>query len=83
MFPTVDVAVLELILESNGGSQDRAIEQLLQMTDENFKPDELHGARSEEEVGNTPIQYCRHHLIRATVAAGYGRAVREVAPDAG
>jgi hypothetical protein len=49
MFPSVDVAVIEMILESVGGSQDRAIEQLLSMTDPEFKPDETH-ARTEEQV---------------------------------
>ncbi|ORY24454.1 hypothetical protein BCR39DRAFT_546669 [Naematelia encephala] len=49
MFPTVDPTVIELILESSAGSQDRAIEQLLSMTDENFKPDELESVRREED----------------------------------
>ncbi|RSH94903.1 hypothetical protein EHS25_004709 [Saitozyma podzolica] len=48
MFPSIDVSVIEIVLESCGGSQDRAIEQLLAMTDPNFKPDELHSARQEE-----------------------------------
>jgi hypothetical protein len=48
MFLTVDVAVIEMVLESVGGSQDRAIESLLQMTDPDFKPDELASARQEE-----------------------------------
>lgn len=48
MFPTVDVGVIEMVLESVGGSQDRAIESLLQMTDPDFKPDELAAARQEE-----------------------------------
>ncbi|WOO80754.1 uncharacterized protein LOC62_03G004280 [Vanrija pseudolonga] len=39
MFPTVDTGVIEMVLESVGGSQDRAIESLLQMTDPEFKPD--------------------------------------------
>lgn len=50
MFPSIDVSVIEIVLESCGGSQDRAIEQLLAMTDPNFKPDELHSARQEEAV---------------------------------
>ena len=50
MFPTVDVAVIELVLETCGGSTDRSIEQLLTMTDENFKPDELESVRREEAV---------------------------------
>ena len=50
MFPAVDVGVIELVLESCGGSQDRAIEQLLSMTDPSFKPDELESSR-QEEVG--------------------------------
>jgi hypothetical protein len=50
MFLTVDVAVIEMVLESVGGSQDRAIESLLQMTDPDFKPDELASARQEESV---------------------------------
>jgi hypothetical protein len=49
MFPTVDVGVIEMILESVGGSQDRAIETLLSMTDPEFKPDDRH-VRTEEEV---------------------------------
>ncbi|CAK9785283.1 hypothetical protein CC85DRAFT_285328 [Cutaneotrichosporon oleaginosum] len=48
MFPTVDVSVIEMVLESVGGSQDRAIESLLQMTDPDFKPDELASAQQEE-----------------------------------
>ncbi|BEI79738.1 hypothetical protein CcaverHIS002_0102670 [Cutaneotrichosporon cavernicola] len=48
MFPSVDVGVIEMVLESVGGSQDRAIESLLQMTDPNFKPDELASVRHEE-----------------------------------
>lgn len=52
MFPTVEVPVIEMILEYVGGSQDRAIEQLLSMTDPEFKPDELHHARTEEEVSD-------------------------------
>lgn len=52
MFPTVDVAVIELVLETCGGSTDRSIEQLLSMTDENFKPDELEGVRREEAVSS-------------------------------
>lgn len=50
MFPTVDPGVIEIVLESVGGSQDRAIEQLLAITDENFKPEEGVGARREAEV---------------------------------
>ena len=50
MFPTVDPSVIFLILESSHGSSDRAIEQLLQMTDPEFRPDELHAVRHEEEV---------------------------------
>lgn len=50
MFPSVDVGVIEMILESVGGSQDRAIETLLSMTDPEFKPDDRH-VRTEEEVG--------------------------------
>ncbi|ORX35358.1 hypothetical protein BD324DRAFT_632518 [Kockovaella imperatae] len=48
MFPTIEVEVIEMILESCGGSQDRAIEQLLSMTDPEFKPDELAHSRQEE-----------------------------------
>ncbi|EIW68928.1 hypothetical protein TREMEDRAFT_68867 [Tremella mesenterica DSM 1558] len=48
MFPSVEKSVIGIILESCGGSQDRAIEQLLSMTDENFKPDELVHVRQEE-----------------------------------
>lgn len=50
MFPTVEVTVIELVLETCGGSTDRSIEQLLSMTDENFKPDELESVRREEAV---------------------------------
>lgn len=53
MFPTVDVAVIELVLETCGGSTDRSIEQLLSMTDENFKPDELESVRREEAVSHS------------------------------
>ncbi|KAL1411859.1 hypothetical protein Q8F55_002832 [Vanrija albida] len=48
MFPTVDTGVIEMVLESVGGSQDRAIESLLQMTDPEFKPDPSAQAASEE-----------------------------------
>lgn len=50
IFPTVEVSVIELVLETCGGSTDRSIEQLLSMTDENFKPDELESVRREEAV---------------------------------
>lgn len=50
MFPTVDPGVIEIVLESVGGSQDRAIEQLLSITDENFRPEEVPGARREADV---------------------------------
>lgn len=49
MFPTVEVVVIEMILESVGGSQDRAIEQLLSMTDPEFKPDESAHTRTEDD----------------------------------
>lgn len=58
MFPTVDPSVILLILESSHGSSDRAIELLLQMTDPEFKPDELHAVRHEEEV--CPLQSTRY-----------------------
>lgn len=64
MFPTVELSVIEMVLESVGGSQDRAIESLLQMTDPDFKPDELASARQEEAVRithshlNLPILRC-------------------------
>lgn len=52
MFPTIEVPVIELVLETSGGSVDRAIETLLGMTDPDFKPDELGNARvREEDVG--------------------------------
>jgi hypothetical protein len=52
MFPSVDPGVIEIVLESVGGSQDRAIEQLLSITDENFKAEEeVPGYRREAEVG--------------------------------
>jgi hypothetical protein len=54
MFPTVEPSVISLILESVHGSQDRAIEQLLSMTDPEFRPDELAGSRVEEEVSQIP-----------------------------
>ncbi|WVQ86081.1 hypothetical protein IAT38_008249 [Cryptococcus sp. DSM 104549] len=50
IFPTVDVSVIELVLETCGGSTDRAIEQLLGMTDPNFQPDELSGTREDSQV---------------------------------
>lgn len=51
MFPSVDSGVIEIVLESVGGSQDRAIEQLLSITDENFKAEEeVPGYRREAEV---------------------------------
>lgn len=54
MFPSVEPSVIEMILESVGGSQDRAIETLLSMTDPEFKPDERH-VRTEAEVSK-PLQ---------------------------
>lgn len=47
MFPTVELSVIELVLETCGGSTDRAIEQLLAMSDPAFKPDELNVARQD------------------------------------
>lgn len=47
MFPTVELSVIELVLETCGGSTDRAIEQLLAMSDPTFKPDELNVARQD------------------------------------
>lgn len=56
MFPSVDPGVIEIVLESVSGSQDRAIEQLLSITDENFKAEEdVPGYRREAEVGHTPL----------------------------
>lgn len=52
MFPTVETSVIELVLETCGGSTDRSIEQLLSMTDDNFKPDELESVRREEAVSS-------------------------------
>lgn len=49
IFTTVDVGVIEMVLESVGGSHDRAIESLLQMTDPEFKPDPS-AARTEEHA---------------------------------
>ena len=56
MFPTVDVGVIDMILESCGGSQDRAIEQLLSITDPHFQPDELAHVRQEEAVSDFAVQ---------------------------
>lgn len=53
MFPTVDTGVIEMVLESVGGSQDRAIESLLQMTDPEFKPDTSAQPVSEDHVSAT------------------------------
>ncbi|KAK6905429.1 hypothetical protein I203_106258 [Kwoniella mangroviensis CBS 8507] len=50
MFPTVEISVIELILETSQGSTDRAIEQLLGMTDPEFKSDELGGTREDAQV---------------------------------
>nr|XP_018266878.1 uncharacterized protein I303_00858 [Kwoniella dejecticola CBS 10117]OBR89036.1 hypothetical protein I303_00858 [Kwoniella dejecticola CBS 10117] len=50
MFPTVELSVIELILETSQGSTDRAIEQLLGMTDPEFKSDELEGTREDAQV---------------------------------
>nr|XP_019048921.1 hypothetical protein I302_02701 [Kwoniella bestiolae CBS 10118]OCF27851.1 hypothetical protein I302_02701 [Kwoniella bestiolae CBS 10118] len=50
MFPTVEVSVIELILETSQGSTDRAIEQLLGMTDPEFRSDELGGTREDAQV---------------------------------
>lgn len=58
MFPTVDPGVIEIVLESVGGSQDRAIEQLLSITDENFKAEEeVPGYRREAEVSSRRCGY--------------------------
>jgi len=75
MFPTVDVGVIEMILESVGGSQDRAIETLLSMTDPEFKPDDRH-VRTEQEVGFA------FGPADALVAIRPRRAIRAVARDA-
>lgn len=53
MFPTVDVGVIEMVLESVSGSQDRAIESLLQMTDPDFKPEETPAAGPENDVSKS------------------------------
>ncbi|KAL7420142.1 hypothetical protein Q5752_005108 [Cryptotrichosporon argae] len=50
MFPTIDLGVIDMVLESVSGSSDRAIEVLLGMTDPNFKPDELAASRREESA---------------------------------
>ncbi|WVO17456.1 hypothetical protein L204_105148 [Cryptococcus depauperatus] len=50
MFPTIELSVIELVLETCNGSTDRSIEQLLGMTDPNFKPDELGGTRLDHQV---------------------------------
>ena len=52
MFPTVEPSVIQLILESSDGSTDQAIEQLLQMTDPEFKSDELPVVQREEGVSS-------------------------------
>lgn len=39
LFPTVDLAVIESVLEAHGGSEDRAVESLLALTDESFVPE--------------------------------------------
>lgn len=53
MFPTVDVGVIEMVLESVSGSQDRAIESLLQMTDPDFKPEATPAEGPEDDVRQT------------------------------
>jgi hypothetical protein len=68
MFPTVEVSVIELVLETCGGSTDRSIEQLLSMTDDNFKPDELESVRREEAVSYIVLNMIQ--LI--TVPSGFG-----------
>ncbi|WVQ93685.1 hypothetical protein IAU59_000761 [Kwoniella sp. CBS 9459] len=50
IFPNVEISVIELVLETCGGSTDRAIEQLLGMTDPDFRPDELGGTREDHQV---------------------------------
>ncbi|WVF66053.1 hypothetical protein IAT40_000791 [Kwoniella sp. CBS 6097] len=50
IFPNVELSVIELVLETCGGSTDRAIEQLLGMTDPDFRPDELGGTREDHQV---------------------------------
>jgi hypothetical protein len=67
MFPTVEVSVIELVLETCGGSTDRSIEQLLSMTDDNFKPDELTSVRREEAVRNLVLMFC---LVRGANGIG-------------
>jgi hypothetical protein len=68
MFPTVEVSVIELVLETRGGSTDRSIEQLLSMTDDNFKPDELESVRREEAVSSAFLK--RFQLMKVT--SGFG-----------
>ncbi|WWC66725.1 uncharacterized protein I206_100630 [Kwoniella pini CBS 10737] len=50
MFPTVEIGVIELILETSNGSTDRSIEQLLGITDPEFNSDELKGTRENSQV---------------------------------
>ena len=72
MFPTVEVSVIELVLETCGGSTDRSIEQLLSMTDDNFKPDELESVRREEAVSfRIPDE-----IQLMIVTSGFGRRIR-------
>jgi hypothetical protein len=59
MFPTVDVSVIEMVLESVGGSQERAIEHLLPMTDPEFKPDPASEA-------NATVSGVKHQRIATT-----------------
>ena len=89
MFPTVEVSVIEMILESVGGSQDRAIETLLSMTDPEFKPDDRH-VRTEAEVSLSRTSAaspppCGPHCGSAdkSVTVRPRCAVRPLARDAG
>lgn len=47
MFPAIEIGVIAIVLESVGGSQDRAIEQLLAMNDPDFRPDDAASRQAE------------------------------------
>ena len=65
MFPAIEPGVIGLILESCGGSQDRAIEQLLSMTDPEYKPDE--SSLGHEEAVGFGFAPCHVQVLNAHV----------------
>lgn len=59
LFPTVDLAVIESVLEAHGGSEDRAVESLLALTDESFVPESRPDLNTVSSVPSLSLQPLR------------------------